>query len=694
MTATTVPRIRVFISSTMADLAAERTAIADSLERFGVFEVLRAEMLPALEDPSQIVCLGEAASADVMVLVIGDRYGYVPTGQNPEALSVTHLEYRHARAAHRPVFAFVRSSDTREIATTRLIEEVGSFTRGAFWKEWKTTATLVNEVERALINWLARRARADRAPSMVGEAEERIRRVAAVVAPLWVSFAEAGKQNASAYAAWKETCITTLECFARQQLLPIRIAVGEDLEPRGETIRLVAAPNDLGCIDCRIVPPATADGAVAGSPIVITVPATNRGAIAVAHIVAMLGLFNADDVAHGIELSLALLEHPDLDKEARTQLLIQMAFASVREEGASASDIARAAMRQSLDDGPIISAVTMALVQERGRYTRNGAQYAAEVSRSTAVALLTRGLKDVRLAPDVLYNLARHFVDSPYSRHFYEVLLQMHPEYEERWYVHRDIGLTFYHAGRFEAAASAYERAATLKRDDAELFRWAGDALFYFGKWARAHPLFQSALSIDDTEKYFVVDKMRFVVERLRAGVAEERHAGVRTRVSGWLSAWHSRASRWELALPSWIYRIALSIWPLNSIASTELALRSNRGGGYAAAVTYLRLELATVPENWSARLNLVANLIFLAGGVLTAEAREQLRIAIFHGGPQTEQHFVSRLVNTSGAEGIIAVFPSVMETAKEAFECRRERRTVVRKPEWFGTTLHVELSD
>lgn len=678
----------------MVDLAAERAALADSLERFDVFEVLRAETLPALEDSSQIVCLYEAEAADAMVLVIGDRYGYVPPDNNPEGLSVTHLEYRQARAAHRPVFVFVRSSDTREIATTGFVEEVGSFTRGAFWKEWETTATLVNEVERALINWLARCARSGLGPKMAAEMEETVRHVATALAPLWVSFAETEKHDGSAYAAWKQTCITTLESFARRQVLPIRIAAGDGFDPREDALFLVATPNDSGSVDCRIVPPPTADGALPGLPIVIDVPASNRAAIAIAHIVAMFGLFNADDVAHGLELSLALLEHPDLDKDARTELLIQMAFASVLEEGARASDIARAAIHQSLDDGPVTTAVTMALVQERARYGRNGARHAAEVSRSVAVELLIRALTAGRLAPDVLYNLARQFVDSPYARRFYDVLLAMHPEYEERWYVHRDIGLTFYHASDFAAAALAYERAATLKRDDAELFRWAGDALFYSGQWARSHPLFQRALSMDDTEMYFVVDKIRFVVERLRAGVAEEKYVGVRMQVNRWVTALHNRASQWGLMLPSWIYERALSAWSLTPSASTELALRSNSVGRYAAAVTYLRLELATVPENWSARLNLVANLIFLADGALTDEAKEHLRVAIFHGGPQTEQHFLSRLVNTSTAEEIAAMFHPILESARKAFEVRRERRSMVRKPEYFGTTLHVELSD
>ena len=631
MTRSRLHRIRVFVSSTMVDLANERLAIAQSLERLGVFQVVRAEGLPAFEDPSQRVCLEEAAGADAVVLLVGDRYGYVPPTDNPEGLSVTHLEYRQARAAGRPVFAFVRRSNTRELASLRLLEDVGAFATGAFWKEWSTTVELTSEVERALVTWLARGSHLDAVRTATGDG---VRRVAAAVSPVGVGLIGALQHDtADGYAAWREACATTLAHFARHKGVPIKVINDAAVEEVADIIRVVTTPKGRESFQCEIALPDFNGTPTAA--VLVVVPADQRGARALAHMVAALCLLLVGEIPHGIALALPLLSSVDLDRDSRIQLLLQVAFASAIDGGASASDIARIALRESLDDGPVISAVTVALVQERARYARRRAYHAGEASRLMAIRLLTMGLQEGRLEVDALYNLARNFIESSCWLGFYDLLLRLHPEFEERWYVHRDIGLAYYHAGDYLAAAEAYQRAANLKGHDAQLFRWAGDAQFYSGNWSRAHPLYQRAVSLDDTEKYFVSDKIAFIVDRLRAGIAAEKFMTARTRASGWLTAAHRRVLRWGLALPSAFYEVVFRIWPLNTIASTELALRANRAGHYAAAANYLRYALAAAPENPSCRLNLVANLVFLAAGTLTDEGREQLRSRHSMGAPK-----------------------------------------------------------
>ena len=54
----------------------------------------------------------------------------------------------------------------------------------------------------------------------------------------------------------------------------------------------------------------------------------------------------------------------------------------------------------------------------------------------------------------------------------------------------------------------------------------------------------------------------------------------------------------------------------------------------------------------------------------------------------------MTRLVNTRTAETLLASLPAILAAAREAFERRRQRRAEIRKPEWFGTTLHIELAD
>ena len=41
-------------------------------------------------------CLEDVSQCDLYVLISGHRYGFQPTEDNPEGLSITHLEFRRA----------------------------------------------------------------------------------------------------------------------------------------------------------------------------------------------------------------------------------------------------------------------------------------------------------------------------------------------------------------------------------------------------------------------------------------------------------------------------------------------------------------------------------------------------------------------------------------------------------------------
>jgi hypothetical protein len=146
----------VFISSTMRDLMAEREAVAAVLQAFKVFDVLRAESFAARADPSQIACISAAETASLVILILGRRYGFVPNADNPERLSVTHLEYRAARARKVPVLAFVQRVDDRDPEAQRFVDEVEDFATGVFRLEWETTAQLTEGVARSTRDWLVR----------------------------------------------------------------------------------------------------------------------------------------------------------------------------------------------------------------------------------------------------------------------------------------------------------------------------------------------------------------------------------------------------------------------------------------------------------------------------------------------------------------------------------------------------------
>src|SRR3990172_9182352 len=116
-------RLRVFVSSTMTDLAAEREAVESSIASLGPFEAVLAESLPASERSSRQVCLEEIGEADAVVLILGRRYGSIPAQENPEQLSVTHLEFREARRLKKPILVFLRPSDEPEPGLAKLTSE-------------------------------------------------------------------------------------------------------------------------------------------------------------------------------------------------------------------------------------------------------------------------------------------------------------------------------------------------------------------------------------------------------------------------------------------------------------------------------------------------------------------------------------------------------------------------------------------
>ena len=142
-------RYRVFISSTIDDLRAERIRVDEELKAMEIFDPIRVENLPAIEDASRYVCLKEVADADAMIVILKDRYGFIPEANNPEGLSVTHLEYREARRLERPIFVFLYEGVEPETALQKFIREISDFDQGVLRKKWKSTDQLKNEVRRA-----------------------------------------------------------------------------------------------------------------------------------------------------------------------------------------------------------------------------------------------------------------------------------------------------------------------------------------------------------------------------------------------------------------------------------------------------------------------------------------------------------------------------------------------------------------
>lgn len=134
---------KVYVSSTVADLEAERRVVMEWLVAAG------HPPLHSYRPDSETVresCLADINACDIYVLILGHRYGFQPKECNPENLSITHLEFRRAGQSRIPRIALLRTSvpdirltdllDPQKAALVRdFCEEVRSEARPAEFKD-------------------------------------------------------------------------------------------------------------------------------------------------------------------------------------------------------------------------------------------------------------------------------------------------------------------------------------------------------------------------------------------------------------------------------------------------------------------------------------------------------------------------------------------------------------------------------
>ena len=122
---------RVYISSTVADLETEREAVTKWL--------VAADHHPvhSYRPNSETVresCLDDIDGCDLYVLILGHRYGFQPEEDNPENLSITHLEFRRAEQSGIPRIALLRTS-VPDIGLSDLLDPERAALVHAFNKE-------------------------------------------------------------------------------------------------------------------------------------------------------------------------------------------------------------------------------------------------------------------------------------------------------------------------------------------------------------------------------------------------------------------------------------------------------------------------------------------------------------------------------------------------------------------------------
>ena len=100
----------------------------------------------SLPEPPRTACLAEVEASDVVVLLLGRRYGTPQaSGKSP-----THQEIEHARSLRRPVLVFVEETGNREPAQDAFLEEIGGWEDGYTWKHYSAPIDLLTEIVKAL----------------------------------------------------------------------------------------------------------------------------------------------------------------------------------------------------------------------------------------------------------------------------------------------------------------------------------------------------------------------------------------------------------------------------------------------------------------------------------------------------------------------------------------------------------------
>jgi hypothetical protein len=100
--------MKVYVSSTYQDLVDHRAAVDRTLRRMG-HDVIGMEQYVAEGSKPVDRCKADVRAADVYVIIVAWRFGYVPgrTAAPPDLRSITQIELEEAQANGKPVLAFL-----------------------------------------------------------------------------------------------------------------------------------------------------------------------------------------------------------------------------------------------------------------------------------------------------------------------------------------------------------------------------------------------------------------------------------------------------------------------------------------------------------------------------------------------------------------------------------------------------------
>src|SRR5690349_10332332 len=143
-------RIRVFVSSTLRELAQERQAVRAAIERLQLAPVMFE--LGARPHPPRELYRSYLAQSDVFIGIYADSYGWVAPD---EQISGLEDEYNLAPRSM-PKLIYIKKSAAREERLTRLIDRIRTDDTAAYLP-FETAAELEDQVAADLATLMAER---------------------------------------------------------------------------------------------------------------------------------------------------------------------------------------------------------------------------------------------------------------------------------------------------------------------------------------------------------------------------------------------------------------------------------------------------------------------------------------------------------------------------------------------------------
>lgn len=131
----------------MEDLQEERNAVAQTINKNRFWEPVYAESFVARSKSPRQVCLKEVRRSHIYIGIFKNRYGYIPSDNNPQSLSATALEYYEAKGNELSIFIFTaKNADNIDRELQEFLVQLTDFDRGHLKKEYTTVEDLVESV--------------------------------------------------------------------------------------------------------------------------------------------------------------------------------------------------------------------------------------------------------------------------------------------------------------------------------------------------------------------------------------------------------------------------------------------------------------------------------------------------------------------------------------------------------------------